>query len=54
LEMLGAPEETVAPLRAYPLQAYSQLDPTRPAGGETITTWQLYNNLELERVYDSH
>ena len=54
LETLGAPEETVAPLRTYPIQAYSQLDPTRPAGGETITAWQLYHNLELERVYDSH
>lgn len=54
LETQGVPEETVAPLRAYPLQAYSQLDPTCPAGGETITAWQLYNNLKLERVYDSH
>lgn len=49
LEILGAPESAVAPLRAYPLQAYSQLDPTKPSGGEAITGWQLYNNLPMQK-----
>ena len=49
LEALGAPESAVAPLRTYPLQAYSQLDPTRPPGGEAITGWQLYNNLPMQK-----
>ncbi|MGC9356738.1 MAG: type IV toxin-antitoxin system AbiEi family antitoxin domain-containing protein [Anaerolineae bacterium] len=48
LETLGAVESNLAPLRDYPLQAYSQLDPTRPPGGSPITAWQLYNNLEWE------
>jgi predicted transcriptional regulator of viral defense system len=47
LETLGAPERAVAPLREYPLQSYSQLDPTAPPGGSAITGWRLYNNLEV-------
>jgi len=45
LETLGAPERAVEPLQAYPLQAYSQLDPTGPPGGRPITRWQLRDNL---------
>ena len=48
LETLAAPESAVAPLRAYPLQAYSQLDPTGPPDGTPITRWQLRNNLQPE------
>jgi predicted transcriptional regulator of viral defense system len=46
LESLGAPESAIAPLEAYPLHAYSQLDPTGPPGGAPITRWQLRNNLQ--------
>ena len=45
LETLGAPQSAIAPLEAYPLHAYSQLDPTGPPGGAPITRWQLRNNL---------
>jgi len=48
LETFGAPESAVAPLQAYPLQTYSQLDPTGPPGGTPITRWQLRNNLQPE------
>ena len=48
LETFGAPESAVAPLQAYPLQTYSQLDPTGPSGGTPITRWQLRNNLQPE------
>ena len=48
LENLGAPESAVAPLQAYPLQAYSPLDPTGPPGGTPITRWQLRHNLRPE------
>lgn len=48
LETLGAPESAIAPLEAYRLQHYSQLDPTGPPGGAPITRWQLRNNLRPE------
>lgn len=48
LETFSAPESTIAPLQAYPLQTYSQLDPTAPPGGTPITRWQLRNNLQPE------
>lgn len=48
LEMLAAPEGAIAPLEAYPLEAYSQLDPTGPPGGRPITRWQLRDNLRSE------
>jgi predicted transcriptional regulator of viral defense system len=48
LDTLAAPESAVAPLQIYPLQAYSQLDPTGPPGGSPIKRWQLRNNLEPE------
>ena len=48
LETLGAPESAVAPLEAYPLHAYSRLDPTGPPGGAPITRWQLRDNLRPE------
>ncbi|MFP4395021.1 MAG: type IV toxin-antitoxin system AbiEi family antitoxin [Anaerolineales bacterium] len=51
LEMLGAPESIIAPLEAYPLQAYSQLDPTGSPGGNPITRWQLRDNLRPEARY---
>lgn len=48
LESLGTPESAIALLQAYPLQTYSQLDPTGPPGGAPITRWQLRNNLQPE------
>jgi predicted transcriptional regulator of viral defense system len=48
LETLGAPESAIVPLEDYPLHAYSQLDPTGPAGGTPITRWQLRKNLQPE------
>ncbi len=51
LETLGAPERAVAPLRDYPLLAYSQLDPTAPSGGTPIARWHLRNNLQPEAVH---
>jgi len=48
LETFGAPEGAIAPLQAYPLQSYSELDPTAPPGGTPITRWQLRNNLQPE------
>ena len=48
LEALGVPERVVEPLRAYPVRAYSQLDPTRSDGGEPIARWHLRNNLQRE------
>lgn len=53
LEMLGAPESTVAPLRAFPVSAWAQLDPTGPSGGTPVSAWQLRNNLYSETV-DAH
>lgn len=53
LETLGAPATTITPLETYPLQTYSQLDPTGPAGGTPITRWQLRDNLRPE-VHDAH
>lgn len=53
LETLSAPESAIAPLRAYPLQAYSRLDPTGPPGGSPIKRWQLRNNLQAE-TRDAH
>jgi predicted transcriptional regulator of viral defense system len=52
LESLGAPESAIAPLQAYSLHAYSQLDPTGPTGGRPNTRWQLRNNLQPE-AYDA-
>ena len=54
LETLAAPESAVAPLQAYPLQTYSQLDPTGPPGGTPITRWQLRNNLPPEAHHAHH
>ncbi len=48
LERLGVPESVTAPLRAYPLRSYSQLDPTAPSGGMPVARWQLRNNLQQE------
>ena len=48
LETLGAPESTIAPLRACPVRAWAQLDPTGPPGGTPVTGWQLRNNLYSE------
>ena len=48
LEAFDAPESAIAPLQAYPLRAYSQLDPTGPPGGTPITRWQLRDNLRPE------
>ncbi|MEA3374921.1 MAG: type IV toxin-antitoxin system AbiEi family antitoxin domain-containing protein [Chloroflexota bacterium] len=45
LEQLAAPESAVEPLKAYPVSAYSPLDPTRPPGGTPVTGWQLRDNL---------
>jgi predicted transcriptional regulator of viral defense system len=53
LETFGAPESAVAPLEAYVLHTYSQLDPTGPPGGTPITRWQLRNNLRPE-AHDAH
>lgn len=51
MERLGVPESVTAPLQAYPLQSYSQLDPTAPPNGSPITRWQLRNNLPSEIEY---
>jgi len=48
LETCGAPERVTALLRAYPLGAYSQLDPTGPPGGTPVARWRLRNNLQVE------
>ncbi|MBN1246486.1 MAG: hypothetical protein JXC32_02455 [Anaerolineae bacterium] len=48
LESLGVPESVTAPLLAYPIQSYSQLDPTAPPNGTPIARWQLRNNLQPE------
>ena len=53
LETLGAPESTIAPLRAYPVRAWAQLDPTGPSGGTSVAGWRLRNNLYSE-VDDAH
>ena len=53
LETLGAPESTIAPLRAYPVRAWAQLDPIGPAGGTPVAGWRLRNNLYSE-VDDVH
>jgi predicted transcriptional regulator of viral defense system len=53
LETLGAPESAVAPLRAYPVRAWAQLDPTRPAGGTPVADWRLRYNLHSE-AHDAH
>ena len=53
LETLGAPESATAPLRAYPVRAYAQLDPTGPPGGAPVAGWRLRNNLRPE-VDDAH
>jgi predicted transcriptional regulator of viral defense system len=45
LEALGAPDSTIAPLRAYRVQSWAQLDPTGPAGGTPVAAWKLRNNL---------
>jgi predicted transcriptional regulator of viral defense system len=49
LEMLDVSERLIKPLQDYPLQAYSQLDPTGPPGGKPVTSWQLRNNLQSEK-----
>ncbi len=49
LETLGVSERVIAPLVTYPLQSYSQLDPTGPTGGRPITRWQLRDNLRPEK-----
>jgi predicted transcriptional regulator of viral defense system len=54
LETLSAPESAIAPLHAYSLQTYSQLDPTAPPGGTPITRWQLRNNLQPESRHAHH
>ena len=51
LEQLAAPESVVEPLEAYPLSAYSPLDPTGPPGGTPITRWQLRDNLRAAEHY---
>jgi predicted transcriptional regulator of viral defense system len=51
LEALDAAEHVIAPLATYPLQSYSQLDPTGPTGGKPITRWQLRDNLRPEEHY---
>ena len=53
LETLGAPESTIAPLRAHPVRAWAQLDPTGPPGGTPVAGWRLRNNLysEADDVY---
>ena len=48
LEALSVREQTIAPLLAYPVRAYSQLDPTGPSGGTPIIRWRLRNNLPME------
>ena len=53
LETLGAPERTVAPLRAFPVRAWAQLDPTGSPGGTPVAAWRLRNNLYAETV-DAH
>jgi predicted transcriptional regulator of viral defense system len=53
LETMGVPERVTAPLQAYPLRAYSQLDPTGHAGGEPVARWRLRNNLVREGI-DAH
>jgi predicted transcriptional regulator of viral defense system len=54
LETLGAPKSAIASLEAYPLQAYSRLDPTAPPGGTPIKRWQLRNNLQPEAHHADH
>jgi len=54
LETLSAPESAIAPLQAYSLQTYSQLDPTAPPGGTPISRWQLRNNLQPESRHAHH
>jgi predicted transcriptional regulator of viral defense system len=53
LETLGAPGSAIAPLRAFPVRAWAQLDPTGPAGGMPVADWKLRNNLYSE-VDDAH
>ena len=53
LETFGALESTIAPLRAFSVRAWAQLDPTGPPGGTPVTGWQLRNNLYSE-VDDAH
>jgi predicted transcriptional regulator of viral defense system len=50
LETLDAPERTVAPLRAFPVRSWAQLDPTGPTGGTPVTAWRLRNNLYQEGI----
>jgi predicted transcriptional regulator of viral defense system len=50
LETFAVPQQAIAPLLAYPLRAYSQLDPTGPPGGTPITRWLLRNNLPMEKT----
>ena len=53
LETLRAPECDIAPLRAFPVRAWAQLDPTGPPGGTPVAGWKLRNNLRSE-VDDAH
>jgi predicted transcriptional regulator of viral defense system len=53
LETLGAPASDIAPLRAYPVRAWAQLDPTGPPGGTSVAGWRLRNNLYSE-ADDAH
>lgn len=48
MESLGVPDSVTAPLLAYPIQSYSQLDPTAPPNGTPIARWQLRHNLQPE------
>jgi predicted transcriptional regulator of viral defense system len=45
LEILGAPDSLVGPLREFPVSNVPPLDPTGPAAGSIVPDWQVRNNL---------
>jgi predicted transcriptional regulator of viral defense system len=46
LDKLGAPPAILEPLRTFAVRSVYLLDPARPAGGTTVTTWQVRDNLQ--------
>jgi predicted transcriptional regulator of viral defense system len=45
LERMGAPEEVLAPLRAYPVTAWYPLDPQGERRGARSPRWHIVENL---------
>jgi predicted transcriptional regulator of viral defense system len=54
LERFGATADLLQPLRAYPVQSYSLLDPASPPDGESVGRWRIRANLAERSDHGNH